>query len=319
MKLSCKQHQDFYFYASDEEVVKNGTYKSFFFNSSKFFIVASADSKKYFYIIDSIKDEIVGSFNLSIINGIGYSPYKAPFGSLEFKKNLSPEIIFEFWQFLNQWSEKNNLKSIFIKSNPQDYHPEKSAIVVNSLIRAGYSIQNGELNQHIMVTKNPLSTLLSRMDLRRIHKSLEDNLYFSKSGIDQLEPAYKLIKLSRDRKNFPTTMSYQELENMFKMFPDNYFLFLVKDGENIAALAISILVNNKILYNFYHAHDERYNKFAPMNLLLQGIYTFCQQQKIKVLDLGTSTSDNILNEGLYFFKKKFGAKTSIKFSFMKEI
>ncbi len=319
MKIFCKTNPDFYFFESDEVPQIEYSYPSFFFNCNKFFIHSGDADKKRFFIINHKENKISGTINLSIQNDIAYSPLKAPFGSLEFDEGLAPEIIFEFWAFLELWCKEHQVKFLYIKTYPFIYQPENSALLMNTMLCFGYKIQNAELNQHILVNENPFLDRVSYSEKKRINKCIRNNLRFALSGVENLEVSYKLIKESRDRKNYPTSMSFNELKSVFLKFPENYYLFTVLDKENIVALSVSILINNKILYNFYHAHDESYNQLSPITFVVKGIYEYCQEQKIEVLDLGISTAENILNKGLFRFKRNLGAKTSLKFSFFKDL
>ena len=47
-------------------------------------------------------------------------------------------------------------------------------------------------------------------------------------------------------------------------------------------------------------------------MLVGKIYEYCQQNGIAVLDLGISSENGILNEGLFNFKKNLGSETSNK-------
>jgi lipid II:glycine glycyltransferase (peptidoglycan interpeptide bridge formation enzyme) len=75
---------------------------------------------------------------------------------------------------------------------------------------------------------------------------------------------------------------------------------------------VTIRINENILYTFYLADNEKYLKDSPTTFLLSGIYQYCQQQKIKFLDLGIATEKGVLNEGLARFKQSLGAKISKK-------
>lgn len=319
MKLTSFHNPHYYFLATDEVLQKDYSYTPFFFNSNKFFSQNEATGKTGFYIINKKNNIIEGKLNLSIYENTGYSPYKAPFGSLEFEKGLAPEIVLEFWQFLEAWTKDNRINLILIKSYPAIYHEENNAVVINTLISSGFKIKYAELNQHIEVSSRPYFDLISYSEIKRIKKCLKNNFRFYISPQDDLKDAYHIIKLTRDRKQYPTSMSFQQLENVFLKFPEHYLLFTVKDDEKIIALSVSILVNENILYNFYHAHDEAYDQFSPITMVVQEIYNYCQEQKIQILDLGISTDQNVLNKGLFRFKKNLGAKSSLKVTFEKNI
>ena len=99
---------------------------------------------------------------------------------------------------------------------------------------------------------------------------------------------------------------------MFHIHPDHYLLFTVKDGSKIVAMAVSILVNDHILYDFYHADHDDYQGLSPTIMLVEKIYNYCRMKKIRILDLGISSLDGVKNEGLYRFKNRLGAKECSK-------
>ena len=96
------------------------------------------------------------------------------------------------------------------------------------------------------------------------------------------------------------------------MFLVNKSCFLVYDIDMLIAVGVTIKINQDILYTFYLADNQQYLKYSPTIYLLSGIYEYCQQENIKLLDLGIATDKGILNEGLARFKRSLGGKLSQK-------
>ena len=114
-------------------------------------------------------------------------------------------------------------------------------------------------------------------------------------------------------------MSLQALQKVSQEFPGHFLLSVVKDGEKIVAANISIRVNSKVLYNFYHDHVNEYDAISPVVILNEGLYEYCQCEGLQLLDLGTSTRDGKVNESLLEFKIRLGAQTSRKLTFVKSL
>jgi len=182
-------------------------------------------------------------------------------------------------------------------------------------VRSGFKTEIIELNQHIIVDQELFRNKINRNRRRKIEACVQANFKFQKLDTSQLADAYKLIKECREDKGYPVTMSLQELMDVFEKFPNHYLLFGIMNGGELIATGISIRVNSRILYNFYHGDLLAYRDQSPVSLLVKGIYQYCQVHGYSILDLGISSDQSVLNEGLYAFKKSLGAQNSGKISY----
>jgi hypothetical protein len=108
-----------------------------------------------------------------------------------------------------------------------------------------------------------------------------------------------------------------EIKTVCDHFPDKFHLFGVFDNNALAAASISIVLNNAVLYNFYSAHARQYDALSPVVGLMEGIYEFCQGEKIRLIDLGTSALQGRPNFTLLDFKLNLGATPTQKLTFEK--
>jgi CelD/BcsL family acetyltransferase involved in cellulose biosynthesis len=112
-------------------------------------------------------------------------------------------------------------------------------------------------------------------------------------------------------------MSADDLKKVMKFFPESFYLHVLSLSNKWVAASISIRVEHNILYTFYYDHDAEYDRLSPVVMLMDGIYSFCQQEGIKLLDLGTSNINGKLSESLLDFKLSLGAEPSRKLTFVK--
>ena len=98
--------------------------------------------------------------------------------------------------------------------------------------------------------------------------------------------------------------------------PEHYLLFGVYDESKLIAASVSVRISRQIMYNFYHADDINYRSSSPVAMLVDGVYKYCQQNNFNILDLGISSVQGLLNQGLFDFKDNLGCETSNKCTYV---
>ena len=109
----------------------------------------------------------------------------------------------------------------------------------------------------------------------------------------------------------------QELETLkiflvFGVFMDDYML----------AATVLVKVNETSVYHFMPAsmvEFQHYRKYSPMVFLVNGLYGWCRQNQINLLDLGTSYVDKKLKASLVQFKEHIGGEPSMAYSWKKHL
>jgi hypothetical protein len=167
-----------------------------------------------------------------------------------------------------------------------------------------------DVTQYLAVETTSFESKIKVSEKQKLRKA-NRVFQFSKLPIDRLPNVYDLIKSNRIWKNYPITTTYEWLNKLVQYFPEDYLLFGVFDDEMIAA-AVAIRINREILYTFYLGDVPRTRNVSPVVFLLDGIYNYSEQMGFKLLDLGISTDQGVLNFGLYNFKKNLGAMDSIR-------
>lgn len=275
-----------------------------FFHSNEFINRREESNPLFFNLYVANKN--VASFSFEITKNVATSLPKSPFGGLIINKKISIAQIGKFLKIIIKYfgEEKYSLQ---IRLAPDCYVQNHDAY-----LNAGFRISHTDVNQHIPIDQTSFADKINRNRKRTLDSNISQGLIFIKLGISHLGEAYELITECRIDRGYPVTMTFATLENTFTRFPEKYLLFGVYNNSEMVATAVSIRVNEEILYNFYHGDRMSQRQNSAVTFLVAGIYDYCQHQKIKILDLGISSNHGELNEGLFYFKQSCGAVSSDK-------
>jgi hypothetical protein len=262
-----------------------------------------------FYIRN--KNFVEGIIHVHVEKDQATSPYRSPFGSFIFSDALTEDDLEKFISFCEAQLRNRNIKKITLKNQPEIYSP-RNTMLANSLSRLKYKVELEETSAVIEVTDKGFDLGLHKSEKKRLRKCRENGLTFEQAALSQLQKIYIFLEACRKEKGYALSMSYADIQKLAHTFPDRILLTTVIDGNKIVAANISIRVYQHVLYNFYHDHAGEYDQLSPVVLLNEGLYLFCQENRIEFLDLGTSMIEGKLNESLFTFKVHLGAKPSRK-------
>lgn len=243
-----------------------------------------------------------------------YSPLRMSFGGIIAKENLNYVHIEHFTDFVLAFCKEQRAKNLQITSYPFSYAPSISAICTQIFLQKGFQITKPELT-HFLVVGDNFESKLHLSARRRLKKCKKKECVFELWEQPDCRFVYDFVAENRKRKNYPVSMSFEDFQKTLQTFPDQYLVFILKDGQEIIALTVAVVVSSRILYNFYPADKAQYLPYSPMIMLLEGVYYFAQRQGFQILDLGISSDNSLPNYGLIRFKENLGCQTALKFSF----
>ncbi|QNP51995.1 hypothetical protein H9L05_19135 [Hymenobacter qilianensis] len=145
------------------------------------------------------------------------------------------------------------VQKLRIRAYPFAYDPAGSALMTQVLSQLGYKVTLAELNNHLPLEQD-FETRLHPSERRRLAKCRRHGFHFEQEPLFFLPKAYEFLRRCREEKGQHLSLSEERLTELFRVFPNNYFLFSVRDpiGE-WAAITVAIQVNERVLYNFYPA------------------------------------------------------------------
>jgi len=223
-----------------------------------------------------------------------------------------------FLKKLVKWLKENKINSLEVIQYPDFYFVQNSQLTEKTFIENGFRLLYSDLNQFINVSRLKFQDIVSAGKKQRIRKCLQKGFISGIEDNPKMDEAYDLLTNARNRKGFSVSMGLEELDEMFRRHTENYLLFTVKDGERVIAMAVCIVINKKIIYDFCHAEHEDYMDFSPVLLVMNAVYAYCVEHAFHFIDLGTSGKAGNLNQGVFNFKKELGAEESRKKQFLWE-
>jgi len=242
--------------------------------------------------------------------GIYTSGIKAPFGGIECRS--SGDLDFFVKDMLKEFSGRK-ASAVIIRQSPACYQPVYAETINDVLLDNGFVLTCSDVNQHISVdAEKVFAEGIDDQKRRRLQKvkshEARVELY------DYIESAdwYKLYVKSRQLKDFPVTISKEAYLHLSHQLKDVYTYAGVYMEEKLIANAVFVKVNKDVLYYFLAASDSDYASLSPSVLLVEAMYELAQHQNYKMIDLGISSVDGILNNGLHLFKKHLGGIDSQK-------
>jgi hypothetical protein len=270
----------------------------------------------HFWLIDHLAKSILGHVSFSIEEGKALSPSKAPFGGFSLSDALSSQSISFFIFEVLRKLKLHPISTINIKLAPENYS-ERLRVLSENLGFGGFSKTQKLVYHAIGIDSNAFESKIAEMEHRKLKKCNNEGFRFEMLPQNALHDVFQFVKTHRDEKGYDFSMDWTSLKMADQAMPKTYLPVAVYDQDKMIAATIAIRASEDVLYNFSPAHDWDYNAFSPVVFLTEGLYQYCQINKIAFLDLGTSYIDNAINEGLTNFKSHLGAQTFFSHSYRK--
>jgi len=233
---------------------------------------------------------------------------QSPFGSVEYGAIYDHELE-SFLKFVVSDLDQRSVRLVTVKDCISAYRTD--ALSVHQLLLSlRFCIAEKLTNHHIPVSGNPLEARMHNMEKRRLRKCQREGLNFLREPSECLAKGYKFVLKCRQEKGWKLSMTGAQFNDITSLIPEYYYFFSVYHQQHRVAAAICVRPAKDILYVFYPGSLQAYQQYSPMTLLLKGIYQFCQEQQIRLLDLGTSEQP-----GLIHFKAHMGGQSSFKHTY----
>ncbi len=295
------------------------TFPGSLFNTAAHRHLQSGSNWISFYILNEGSRKIESFFHVHVNGTSAESPYRAPFGSIEFSETLPPVILFDFIGFIDRSLLHDGVREVKIKMPPLAYSPTAISCLKDALAKQRYQVVLAEVGSVIYVRDVDFRYIIKDSERHVLNQYDKKDFVCTRLPIDNLERVYDFISKHQVLKGYAMSMALDELRNTVQVFKDDFFLFVVLDHQKIIAASVSIKVMDHVLYNFYLAHDAAYNKYSPAIAIIEALYNFCKENSMSILDLGTSMLNDKPNIPLLNFKQRMGGVVTEKLTLYKKL
>jgi hypothetical protein len=289
------------------------------YNTPEYINLWNDPTNSTFLIVNSRSQKIAAAIHFQVKEDTAISISTAPFGSISLSYEVDFDVLNDFMNYIEQHLMLKGVRKIKIKHYPGIYHPHTYEEVISTLALSGFRISQIDINQIIEITDDPFDAIIHPMELRNLNKTKKEGIIFNEHQNTEAKLVFNAIDTFRKARNIPVNIEYESLLKLIQVFPRNYKLFSVSMKNEMVAATVCVKVKDSILYNFLPAHDSLYNMYSPMVFLMEKIYQYTSENKIKYIDLGVSSINNNPQKGLIRFKERLGSKSVSKLTFLKEI
>ena len=244
------------------------------------------------------------------------SPWRGSFGALFFSDRTLPLAVNDFFlDCIETRLQQEGAKEISMVLPPQAYYPEMTSVLVNLLLRKGYELTRHELNFSCVITDEDFLSRVNKGNRKNIRRAAKRGFVFQRMTPAEIGCAYEVISENRERRGYPTSMTLEQIER--QAIPGSFLPFSVTDGTRVIAASICVAVDKAVFYVFYWGEIDGYQNPSPIPFLAQGLYSHCQENGYRLMDVGVATVEGIPHHGLIRFKRSLGLEESLKLTFSK--
>ena len=302
------------FYCHDLVELRPAT-GAFLFNQPKHLFLQSKKGWRVYGLRHKQTKKVFAQIFFNIKGKRMFSPFRAPFGSLEIYGRVGQKKVAELFSKVEEDARGLGIEYLQITNYPEAYDPFATRLIQKSLARLNFKCIL-EVSSIIPVDHKIFERRIAISQRQKLRKS-EKRFIFSQVKLTELKNIYNFIGTCRKEKGQILSMAFARLQKTASFLPKSFILFQVANEEQIAAAAIVIKVSEKILYTFYYSHDRKFDKISPVVFLISGIYKYAQEHHFTLIDLGTSMVSLGVNRSLMHFKNSIGGEPSDKFIFEK--
>lgn len=259
---------------------------------------------------DSSMGLIVG-----IKDGIVMSPFSAPFGGFHYShEHQFYHTISDFLTNLKDYIEKEGLKQLCITLPPDLYQVNMNAKLVNAYIRLGFTMATPDIINWADL-KNFDGTWAKYVVEQNCRKAVKHGLTWSMvTDRESMEDAYQVILRNREEQGRKIHMTLDDLLEMNRVVPVDFFLVRDRDGNAIGA-GVFYRGHEKIVQGIFMGDDMEKRNLGIMNLIYKNCFHYYKEMGFDYIDLGTSSFEGEPNVGLIRFKELHNCFTSLRYTF----
>ena len=285
------------------------------FQTRRYFRLHLSGRDRYFVLRRQRENEVIAAIHFSEVEpGHFRSPRRATYGGPAIAVEKAGEVAEPFLRMVCAQLRTEGVSEVSLVCAPEAHEPVRSTGLRAALQTLGFEVREDAPNHVIPVDATDLAAKMAYNNRKRLRKCKMAGFRFS--GVAEASHRriiYDTILANRQARGFNLSMSWPEIETMIREFPKSVEFYAVSDGGQVAAGAICLILNPRILYVLFWGHLQEFDSYSPVTMLAAGIYDRCQEGRIKLMDLGTSvqTVPGEITE-LMRFKERLGAEVSAK-------
>ena len=259
-------------------------------------------------IIENDKGQLIGLFpaavdslnKLSIVSHPGIT-----FGGIVSGNRCRGETCIQAVKMICDYYRQRGYKALIYKVVPYIYHKQPYQDDLYTLFRIGAIIYRSDISATINLTARGRVTKGRKYEINKGRKkgvTIQNDIEYSKD-------IWKILERSLLKKHkVKPVHSLQEILLLHSLFQKEItFLSAIMDDQVVAGLVLFRMGN--VLHTQYIAAGNEAYETGALDFLIESAIDLAKEKNFKYYNFGISNESEgqILNEGLYRFKRSFGA------------
>ena len=302
-RVTLYQSQDFNLWNTFISVAKNAT---FLFHRN--FMEYHSDRFQDYSLLVFDENQLIAVLPANRVGAIVYSHQGLSYGSLVVKEDIRIKEYVTIVKELMQFLQTNGVENFEIKLLPKIYN----ITISDEMDYVAFLMQSSLFRTDVYLTMDMQIDYQPNRNRKRALKIA------SELGIEiKEEKNYNgfwnqiLIPNLQERFGVSPVHSYEEIEKLAAIFPENILLFNAYQDNVLNAGVVMFLTETVAHFQYSSGGNDR-NDTAALEVLFDFIIQKYAHKKY--VSFGSSSEDNglKLNEGLAYWKESFGAKTTVQ-------
>ena len=243
-------------------------------------------------------------------NGVFHSPGIGTFGG--FFTDVENIDWLHFWS--NFVSTQNWISNYEITFPPEFFYPDIFVPQVQACLQLFQCHITLDLNHHV-VLESEFGATISKGNRKKLRQFHENGGMVHTGNAWDLDSVIDILEISRRNLGVKLSMSKEQIKGAFAELPGNYVSFIAEIGQFKIASAVVVRISAECLYVLYWGDiGGDWRHFSPVVAIFSEIINYAKENSFRYVDLGKSSLNGNINEGLATFKSNLGALESKKYT-----
>lgn len=239
------------------------------------------------------------------------------FGGFMWSEKIKIDDMINVIKLFKNYLIDNHFTKCIIRNPPFLYRLHTNEEYEYVLLTEGFTVNKYSITNIIDLSSFEFDKLKNskKRSIQKSSELIEIELIEGIVNEKNLNDFYNILHSNRELKNVVPTHSIKELVFLKNNLPDKIKLFSAKIGDEIVGICTLFLIKKDVVLNFYLAADEEHKRNRVSDYLLYYSIEWSKENNFRIYDIGTSSVDDRLLQGLFDFKKKFRADGFLRKSY----
>ena len=250
--------------------------------------------------------------------------HRAPFGGIDISGDYqTPVKLSGLVSHVMAEACARGARKVRICCRPHYAHPVESTIQF-ALLAQGFRIERAELSQGIELsalhTLEEYGEQLRSPGRRALRHSVSLSLQTTYADSDgEWAEGYRVLEENRAQQGLTLKYSLAYLHRLRVLFPGQVRMLLLRHENHAVAAALTYRVLPGLHYIAAWGDAGHQLPYSPMNFMAHQVVGEALKDGAQVVDLGISSVDAKVNDGLVQFKRNIGASTALRLDLVHDL